>query len=57
MEAATSGEELLEIARSSGTRDAAIDLIASENHMPRFLAVRVYALLVRLPGQTASNST
>lgn len=56
MEAATSREELLEIARSGEARDAAIDLIASENHMPRFLAARVYALLVRLPGQAASNS-
>ncbi len=32
--------------RSPGTREVAIDLIASENHIPRFLAARVYALLI-----------
>jgi hypothetical protein len=56
LEAATSREQLLEISRSSDAREAAIDLIASDNHIPRFLAARVYALLVRVLSQTASTS-
>jgi hypothetical protein len=46
IENASSVEQLLEISRSPEARDAAIDLIASENHIPRFLARRVYGLLV-----------
>jgi hypothetical protein len=53
LEAAPSREELLRIVGSPDTRDAAIDFIASENHIPRFLARRVYALLVRGLSQTA----
>ena len=37
LEAAKSREELLHIVRSPDARDAAIDFIASENHIPRFL--------------------
>jgi hypothetical protein len=55
LEAATSREELLEISRSSETRDVAIDFIASENHIPRFMAARVYALLVRLSSRAVGR--
>ena len=54
LEAAPSREELLQIVRSPDTRDTAIDFIASENHIPRFLAARVYALLVRGLNRSAS---
>jgi hypothetical protein len=56
LETATSREELLAISSSPEARDTAIDFIASENHIPRFLAKRVYALLVRVLSQTASTS-
>jgi hypothetical protein len=46
IEQAGSREHLLETLHSSETRDVAIDLIATENHIPRFLATRVYTLLV-----------
>ena len=39
-------DELLSTLRSADARDVAIDLIATENHIPRFLAVRVYTLLL-----------
>jgi hypothetical protein len=43
-------EDLIEALRSPDTRDVAIDFIASENHVPRFIAARVYDLLLtRLP--------
>jgi len=45
IELAGSKEELVEALRSPDAKDAAIDLIASENHIPRFLAARVYKLL------------
>ena len=46
LEQATSREELLAQVRSPDTQAVAIDLIASENHIPRFLAARVLKLLV-----------
>jgi len=45
IEAAQSRGRLVEALRSADTREAAIDLIASENRIPRFLARRVYRLL------------
>jgi hypothetical protein len=45
LERAGSREELLAQLRSPDTREAAIDLIASENRIPRFLAARVFNLL------------
>ncbi len=39
-------EDLIEALRSPDTRDVAIDLIASDNHVPRFIAARVYHLLI-----------
>jgi hypothetical protein len=46
IESAGSLGELGEALRSPDAKDVAIDLIASENRIPRFLASRVYALLV-----------
>jgi hypothetical protein len=46
IERARSKDDLLTTLRSPEARDVAIDLIASENHIPRFLAVRVYTLLL-----------
>lgn len=46
IEAAQSREELMQRLRSGEAQDVAIDLIASENHIPRFLAARIYRLLV-----------
>jgi hypothetical protein len=45
IEMAGSRDELLATLRSDDAREVAIDLIASENHIPRFLAARVYKLL------------
>jgi hypothetical protein len=47
IEAAGSRAELEQALRRPEARDVAIDLIATENHIPRFLAVRVFDLLVR----------
>ena len=44
---ARSREELLATIRSPESREVAIDLIASESHVPRFIATRVYNLLLR----------
>ena len=50
-------DELLSTLRSADARDVAIDLIATENHIPRFLAVRVYTLLLsRLPSPEMRTS-
>lgn len=47
LEAARSRDELIAALHSPDAREAAIDFIASENHIPRFLARRAYELLVR----------
>jgi hypothetical protein len=47
IQAARSTEELRVTLQRPETQDAVIELIASENHIPRFLARRVYGLLVR----------
>lgn len=50
IERAGSREDLLAALRSPETRDVAIDLIATENRVPRFVARRVVDLLLtRLP--------
>jgi hypothetical protein len=46
IEGAKSKEELMKALRSDESRDVAIDLIATDNHIPRFLARRVYSLLI-----------
>jgi hypothetical protein len=57
IEQARSRDDLLTALRSAETRDVAIDLIASENHIPRFLAARVYALLVERFSSAADSSS
>jgi hypothetical protein len=47
IELARSKGELVKVLQSQDANDAAIDLIASENRIPRFLASRVYDLLVK----------
>lgn len=46
IELARSKDDLLVALQRPDTRDVAIDLIASENRIPRFLASRVYQMLV-----------
>ncbi|HET9861932.1 MAG TPA: hypothetical protein VFP37_00700 [Steroidobacteraceae bacterium] len=45
IESARSRDDLLKALNSAEARDVAIDLIASENRIPRFLAARVFKLL------------
>lgn len=47
VEQAQSKGQLIEALQSGETEDALITLIASENHIPRFLAAKVYRLLVK----------
>jgi hypothetical protein len=63
LEMIRSAEELRNHLQSPDSRDVAIDLIASENRIPRFLAKRIYNLLVKrfsetigLPGGERANS-
>lgn len=58
IERAKSKEDLLAQLRSPEARDVAIDLIASENHVPRFLAARVVDLLAsRLSARGGASAT
>jgi hypothetical protein len=52
IETARSRDDLLRTLQSPEARAVAIDLIAADNHIPRFLAERVHALLVRHVSQT-----
>lgn len=47
IEQAKSRDDLVSTLRSREARDVAIDHIATDNRIPRFLAVRVYDVLVR----------
>lgn len=47
LERARSRGELREALLSPESREAAVDFIATENHIPRFLATRVWRLLER----------
>lgn len=47
IERAKTKDDLLATIRNAETQDLVIDLIASENRMPRFLAAHVYRLLLR----------
>jgi len=47
IEQARSSEDLLKTLQSTEAREAAIEFIAMENHIPKFLATRVYDLLVK----------
>ncbi len=54
---AATSEDLRSALASPDAREVAIDFIASENHVPRFIAARVYELLVaRLPASTAAQA-
>jgi hypothetical protein len=53
IELARSKDDLLKTLQSPEARDVAIDMIALDNHIPRFLAARVYAQLVRRLGSSA----
>lgn len=57
LEQARSRDELVATLQSDEAREAAIDFIASENGIPRFLAVRVYRLLVRGLTQAAATAS
>lgn len=46
LEQAKSKQELMTLLQGPDARDVAIEFIASKNHIPRFLAARVYRLLV-----------
>lgn len=47
LEMAQSKEKMEEILKSAEAQDAAVDLIASENHIPKFLAKKIYFAAVR----------
>ena len=47
LEMAQSKEKIEEILKSAEAQDVAIDLIASENHIPRFLAKKIYFAAMR----------
>ena len=56
IELAGSHKQLERALKSPDARDVAIDLIATENHIPRFVASRVYALVInRLARQPRSG--
>jgi hypothetical protein len=55
IEGATSKDDLMRTLQSAETRDVAIDLIATDNHIPRFLARRVYGLLTTAAKQRANK--
>ena len=47
LETAQSREKLEEILKGTEAQDVAINLIASENHIPRFLAKKIYFAAMR----------
>jgi hypothetical protein len=58
IERAAPRKELENALRSEDAREVAIDLIASENRIPRFLAARVFRLLVNgLSAAAAAQSS
>ena len=57
IERVRSRDDLLGTLRSANARDTAIDLIASENHIPRFLAARVYNLLLSRLSSAGNSSS
>ena len=56
IEASRSAEELRRVTTSDTSKDALIDLIASENRIPRYLARRVYAFAVKRYGESSKKS-
>lgn len=57
IERARSRDDLLGTLCSADARDTAIDLIASENRIPRFLAARVYNLLLSRLSSAGNSSS
>ena len=47
LEKTSSGEELKKLIQSNESQNVVIDLIASENHVPKFIASRIYSLFVK----------
>ena len=47
IETAQSNEKLEEILKSTEAQEAAVDLIASENHIPKFLAKKLFFAAIR----------
>ena len=56
IELASSNDELIIVLKGPDTRQIAVDLIAEENHIPRFLASRVYDLLIARLASKDSDS-
>jgi hypothetical protein len=54
IELARSGDDLVAALKSPEARDVAIDLIAADNHLPRFVASWLYERLVRRLSSGAS---
>ena len=55
IEGAKSKDDLMNALQSAETRDVAIGLIAADNHIPRFLARRVYGLLIAKGAEIAKK--
>lgn len=55
LEKTRSGEEIRNLIQGNESRDVVIDLIASENHVPRYIASRIYALMVRRLANTGKS--
>ena len=47
MESVQSRQELQTLIRNPETRDAAIEMLASENRIPRFLATKIYNKIIQ----------
>jgi len=47
LEKTRSGEEIRNLIQNNESRDVVIDLIASENHVPKFIANRIYTMMVK----------
>ena len=57
LESVRSGDALKQLVQSNQSKDSIIELIASENHIPKFIASRIYTLVAkRLSADNASSS-
>ncbi|MGH7336011.1 MAG: hypothetical protein ACREI7_00415 [Myxococcota bacterium] len=57
IERAATREDLLVVIRTADSREVATDFLASENHIPRFIAARVYDLLAARLSASAGGET
>jgi hypothetical protein len=55
IEGAKSKDELMKALRSDDGREVAIDFIATDNHIPRFVARRVYGMLIAKGAEIAEQ--